>query len=47
VKAAAMKATMKSTTAEPATRRSACRGERDGCSSNERDESFSEHENLL
>jgi hypothetical protein len=39
-------APMKATTAEPTTRRSARRRERNGCSSNERDKSFSEHENL-
>jgi hypothetical protein len=40
-------APMKAATAEPTTRRSAGRRERDGRSSNERDKSFSEHEDLL
>jgi hypothetical protein len=38
---------MKATTAEPTTRGSAGRREGKGCSSNECDKSFSEHENLL
>jgi hypothetical protein len=37
-------APMKATTAKPATRRSAHRREPNGCSRNERNKSFSEHE---
>jgi hypothetical protein len=44
--APAKTAPVKATTAKPATRRSAHRREPNGCSRNERNKSFSEHENL-